>query len=79
MFFGLFDEIMLALSKHKAQDSWLKDNGKYIPKPSNWLSDERWADEISNTQAEPDYSAALAQYTRDMSEAEAEALMKEVL
>lgn len=51
----LFDEIMAALEKHTAQDSWHKENGKYIPKPSNWLSDERWADELSSPQASVDF------------------------
>lgn len=74
----LVEEILLALEKHKAQDSWHKENGKYVPKPSNWLSDARWKDELSNPQASPDYSAALNKCTHDCTEAEAEELMKEV-
>ena len=69
---------MSALEKHKAQEAWRKDNGKYIPKPSNWLRDERWKDEITNPQAEPDYPAVLAQHTRAVTEEEAEVLMQEI-
>ncbi len=74
----LTGKIMLALEKHKAQDSWQKDSGKYIPKPSNWLNDELWTDVLTDTQAEPDYSGALNKYTREISEQEATKLMKEV-
>ncbi len=66
---GLFDRIMAALEKHKAQASWRKENGRYIPKPSNWLSNGRWMDEIT---AEPEFSS------REVTEQEAEELMAEV-
>lgn len=64
----LFDEIMSALEIHKQQDSWIKENGKYVLNPTTWLNQERWTDEI----AEPEYG------TRAVSEAEAEQLMQEV-
>jgi len=74
----LFDEIMSALEKHKSQDSWHKDNGRFIPNPATWLNAERWTDVLTDTQAEPDYSEALNQYTREITEEEATELMKEV-
>jgi len=69
----LFDTIMAAVAKQEQLDSWLKDNGKFIPHASTWLNNARWEDEIA---ADPNGIETLE--TRDVSEAEAELLMEEV-
>ena len=41
--------IMLnAIAAQKAGHDWQKDNGKWIPHPSSWLSGECWEDETIN-------------------------------
>jgi len=41
-----------ALEKHKQSRQWSEDGGKYIPNPSTWLHQERWADEVITVQQE---------------------------
>jgi len=65
----LFKEIMSALEKQKQLEDWTKDSGKYIPHPTTWLNNAQWEDEVS----------AESQLTRDVTEAEAEALLREVV
>jgi len=65
----LFQEIMSALEKQKQLEAWTKDSGKYIPHPTTWLNNAQWEDQVS----------AESQLTRDVTEAEAEALLREVV
>jgi hypothetical protein len=40
----LFD-ILKAIDNAKNSHQWLKENGQFIPNPSTWLNQGRWADE----------------------------------
>ncbi len=41
----LLAKILLAVDLAKNCDSWLKDNGQYIPYPASWLNSKGWLDE----------------------------------
>ncbi len=43
----LMATIMSAIEKAKKSESWLKDNGKFIPHPATWLNGQRWEDEVT--------------------------------
>ena len=41
-------EILIqSIEKQKTSDQWLRNNGQFIPYPSTWLNQERWADELT--------------------------------
>ena len=37
--------IMQVIERSKKSEQWTKDNGQFIPNPSTWLNQGRWADE----------------------------------
>jgi len=37
--------IIAAVEKAKKSQSWIKDNGQYIPNPATWINQGRWMDE----------------------------------
>jgi hypothetical protein len=37
--------ILTALAWQSQQESWLRNDGAYIPHPTTWLNGERWEDE----------------------------------
>lgn len=39
-----------ALGKAKSSAQWQREDGRYIPKPSNWISGKRWKDEITEAE-----------------------------
>lgn len=39
-------DILTALDKQKQTPDWSKDNGQFIPHPTTWLNQGRWADEV---------------------------------
>lgn len=39
------DEIVNAISLQSKYDQWTKDGGQFIPNPSTWLNQGRWADQ----------------------------------
>ena len=41
----LFTKILTAVDNQKNGESWLKENGIYIPHPATWLNQKRWEDE----------------------------------
>ena len=43
---GIFEDVMSSLDAHKKSEDWLKDNGRYIPHGSTWVSQKRWEDDI---------------------------------
>lgn len=43
----LLQEILNSLGEQKYSDTWVRDAGRYIPHPTTWLNQERWADEIT--------------------------------
>lgn len=47
--------ILKAIELQKQSDSWLRDNGRFIPLPATWLNQKRWEDEITRvTKLHPD-------------------------
>lgn len=38
-------EIIGQLNRAKQSEQWMKDNGQFIPHPSTWLNEGRWADQ----------------------------------
>jgi hypothetical protein len=38
-------DILQAITNAKKSDQWLKENGQFIPNPSTWLNQGRWADQ----------------------------------
>ena len=41
----LVDTIFAAVQIQQSWDQWTRDNGRYIPHPATWLSQQRWEDE----------------------------------
>jgi hypothetical protein len=56
---ALVARIIDALGWQKDSPEWLKDDGKYIPHPANWIEGRRWEDERP---------AAMTQPTEDLDE-----------
>ena len=48
-----FLSIMQALKKHKQTPEWVRENGRFIPRPSKWISCRRWEDKIENLSQVP--------------------------
>jgi hypothetical protein len=42
----MLHELLAAIERQKTSVRWQEDDGKYIPQLGNWLSHERWKDEI---------------------------------
>lgn len=42
---SLLDIILAAVATQRNSPDWLKDGGRFIPKPANWLEHRRWEDE----------------------------------
>lgn len=43
---GLLAQILESLAKHCTCQSWLKDDGQFIPHAATWLNGKRWNDEV---------------------------------
>jgi hypothetical protein len=41
----LTSTILSALTWQRRQDGWLREGGRFVPHPSNWLDRGQWADE----------------------------------
>ena len=41
-----FSSIMQELKKHKQTQEWIRENGRFVPRPSKWISCKRWEDKI---------------------------------
>lgn len=67
--------LLEALDRHKRQDSWQNNNGKFIPYPANWLRALSWNDEIEQSgQAETsDYLDKVRKEAEAKANAEGEA------
>ena len=50
----LVSSIMGALSMHKVSESWLKENGKFVPLPASWIRGKRWEDSVVSKYAMED-------------------------
>lgn len=40
-------DLILALNRQKESLQWQKENGQFIPNPSTWLNQGRWADQLA--------------------------------
>jgi len=40
--------LMAALHRHTQSEQWRKADGQFIPHPTTWLNEERWADGVSS-------------------------------
>ena len=58
----LAQEMLDALARAKGSEDWLKEDGKWIPRADNWLNDQRWEDEETNSPQIID--SDLAEYRR---------------
>ncbi|PPC95694.1 MAG: hypothetical protein CTY32_08430 [Methylotenera sp.] len=45
----LLQTMLDAIEKSKSSESWLEQNGKFIPMAATWLNGERWNDEVEIT------------------------------
>lgn len=43
----LMETILQALERQKKSPQWTKDGGQFIPHPTTWLNQERWADQLT--------------------------------
>lgn len=48
----MLDTMLKSLEEQKRSDSWQREQGRYIPLPSTWLSGRRWEDEIEPKSSE---------------------------
>lgn len=46
-------EMLFALDQAKRSEQWTKDNGRFIPHPSTWLNQGRWADQPTTSASSP--------------------------
>lgn len=47
----LAKRMVAAVNAQKSCSQWQEDNGRYIPKPANWLRGRRWEDKVIPTSA----------------------------
>ena len=57
----LLQSMLSALDAQKQSDSWVKDEGRFIPHPATWLNGMRWEDEVGGASAAPASRAAQIQ------------------
>jgi hypothetical protein len=43
---ALQDRILSAVRVHRTLEQWTKEGGKFIPTMANWLSGQRWLDDV---------------------------------
>ena len=60
-----FESIMISLEKQKQSDDWTKNGGQYVPMPTTWIFNERWADEIQ-TPAQQQHTDVNAYWTEKL-------------
>jgi len=41
------NDIVAAIRSQKSSEGWLKDSGKFIPYPANWIRDKQWLDQAN--------------------------------
>ncbi len=40
------EKIIKALKKHKKTDEWIREGGRFVPHPENWIACRRWEDVV---------------------------------
>ena len=63
--------LLVALQNHKRSDQWLEEGGRYIPRPAQWLKQQRWQDRLSAPEGKVPMGA-----TGELGQAELEAIRK---
>jgi len=48
------EQLLAILDGHRRLPQWVKDAGQYVPHPSTWLNQHRWADEVEIPAPAPD-------------------------
>ena len=43
--------MLIAIDIQKKSNSWIKEDGQYIPNPASWLNGKRWEDEYGVSKA----------------------------
>lgn len=56
------ESILAAVVAQRASSAWTKDGGQFIPHPTTWLNQGRWADDVQNqgtprSQSDAEYAA----------------------
>ena len=51
-----FESIMSSLKKQKQSQDWIKNGGQYVPMPTTWINQERWADEVQVPVQQPSHT-----------------------
>ena len=51
-----FESIMSSLEKQKQSQDWIKNGGQYVPMPTTWINQERWADEVQAPVQQPSHT-----------------------
>lgn len=51
-----FESIMSSLEKQKQSQDWIKNGGQYVPMPTTWINQERWADEVQVPVQQPSHT-----------------------
>lgn len=49
----LLDRMLTAIAAQRVSPDWTRNNGQYIPHPSTWINQERWDDEVTQSQPTP--------------------------
>ena len=63
---AMFAAMLAALARQKNSDSWLRDQGRYIPHATTWLNGSRWLDEDKPNPAPPQDSSTNLDKLREM-------------
>lgn len=58
-------EILAAIEAQRGSDSWLKEDGRFVPYPARWLRDKQWLDQINGAEIKSEeFSTPTAQRFR---------------
>lgn len=59
---GCIDEILAAVDSQSRSQEWRREQGRFVPRPSNWLRDRRWTDENNPISEETQKTQSLVNY-----------------
>lgn len=59
---ALLGQMLAAIDTQKATEQWQRDNGQYIPHPSTWLNQGRFADEVQVAHGSGDGAAGVGRF-----------------
>jgi hypothetical protein len=58
-------DMVATLAWQRQQDSWIRDDGRYVPNPATWLLQCRWQDEPSPTPRLNDRTLAIGRAVKE--------------